>query len=88
MPALRTEEVYRDAAAVLRAVGRTQEADALVQRARAVVLRKAASLRSAVDRHRFLTGVPLNHDLFPDSAAVLRADLDTVPDQRDSQTGE
>ncbi|MEZ0065992.1 tetratricopeptide (TPR) repeat protein [Streptacidiphilus sp. MAP12-20] len=61
MPALRTEEVYFYAAHAFHAAGRATEADALLQRSRTEVQRKAASLDDTPDlRRSFLTAEPLN----------------------------
>ncbi|GAB2872002.1 AAA family ATPase [Streptomyces mayteni] len=59
-PALRTEEVLWYAAGALRAAGYGAEADALLERARAEVRRKAASIDDPEQRRRFLSDVPLN----------------------------
>lgn len=63
MPALRTEEVLYDAARVLLASGADDEAQALLARARAVILSKADTIDDAGLRDRFLTAVPLNRAL-------------------------
>ncbi|GGR41645.1 AAA family ATPase [Streptomyces roseolus] len=60
MPALRTEEVLHQGAVVLRATGNHAEADALLARARAVILRKAEGIADARLKEGFLRNVPLN----------------------------
>lgn len=59
-PALRTEEVLWYAAEAIGAAGEDAEAEALLQRARAEVRRKAASIDAPERRRRFLAEVPLN----------------------------
>lgn len=60
MPALRSEEVLFELAQVFEAVGRAEEACALVTRARAILEEKAGRLADPADRDHFLTQVPLN----------------------------
>ncbi|WP_243740682.1 ATP-binding protein [Streptomyces sp. 8K308] len=59
-PALRTEEVLWYAAEAIGAAGEDAEAGALLERARAEVRRKAASIDDPERRRRFLAEVPLN----------------------------
>ncbi|MDT3395391.1 AAA family ATPase [Streptomyces sp. B1866] len=61
MPALRTEEVLYHSAVVLAAGGVQEEAQALLERARHEVSRKADLVTEDELRDRFLTEVPLNH---------------------------
>ncbi|MDF6046383.1 AAA family ATPase [Streptomyces sp. JH14] len=63
LPALRTEEILHDAARALLASGARDEAQALLARARAEVLRKADTIDDPDLRGRFLSVVPLNHVL-------------------------
>ncbi|WP_198547232.1 hypothetical protein [Streptomyces jeddahensis] len=61
MPALRTEEVLYHSAVVQAAAGVREEADALLERARREVARKADLVTDDALRDRFLGQVSLNH---------------------------
>ncbi|MBT2468881.1 AAA family ATPase [Streptomyces sp. ISL-66] len=69
MPALRTEEVLYHSSLVLAARGSGEEARALLERARDVVLRKADLITDGAMRERFLVGVPLNRAILGDGEA-------------------
>ncbi|MFF8844893.1 hypothetical protein ACF08N_19610 [Streptomyces sp. NPDC015127] len=60
MPALRTEEVLYHSAAVLSACGARDEAERLLERARAEVARKAELIGDSALRQRFVAEVPLD----------------------------
>jgi hypothetical protein len=66
MPALRTEEVLFHAAEASYADGDQAEAYELLERARAVVSRKAGRLEDPALRRSFLEDVPLNRWIFAD----------------------
>ncbi|MFI6055716.1 AAA family ATPase [Streptomyces violascens] len=63
MPALRTEEVLYQGAAVLRETGNHAEARALLGRARAEIMRKAEGIADDRLREGFLRNVPLNRSV-------------------------
>ncbi|MCL8011391.1 tetratricopeptide repeat protein [Streptomyces sp. AS02] len=88
MPALRTEEVWYDASRALTAIGEEAEAAALLEQARAEVVRKADSIEEPRRRERFLTAVPLNRALFPNHRSSGNDDTGTVPEQGEPQAGE
>ncbi|NNN30436.1 AAA family ATPase [Streptomyces sp. S3(2020)] len=64
MPALRTEEVLYHSAVVLAAGGAQEQAQALLERARREVARKADLIAAGPLRDRFLTTVSLNVAIF------------------------
>ncbi|MEV0415502.1 hypothetical protein AB0I68_33200 [Streptomyces sp. NPDC050448] len=77
MPALRTGEVLRHAAAVPQATDGAAEAEELVQETREVVARNADLIRSSADRDRFLRDVSLDRGILGGGQAGRQAGVPT-----------